>query len=349
MYNQEVAVIIGATLFFALCYPIYVSVRPIPIIYYADVWTAVAVDWMLWAMGAILDLGMIIGASIGYVAQLRDIQQIKSSQGFSTLLTFILMFSNTLRCFYWVGSRYDKALFLQAVLMIAVQIALLFVSIKYRAPAKRVKRNPVQVLVHKAMNFWNWDHFIDYVVVFTVFTIVIGIITIFVFVAIGNSTVNTLYTEMLGYISLSMEALLGSPQIWKNFRNKSTQGLSYLMIATWVLGDSFKLVYYTGTAQPIQFIGCAAIQLTADCIILLQIYRYRPPSVKRSAGIGHRLISIAMRGVAWVSSVPLVRFVADFVLSVLQIRVSLYPAGIMMEVKKEALMRVASLGSLDTA
>ena len=45
-------------------------------------------------------------------------------------------------------------------------------------------------------------------------------------------------------MSLSIEALLGFPQMLSNHRTKSVEGLSMGMIGSWVIGDAFKTVYF---------------------------------------------------------------------------------------------------------
>lgn len=79
---------------------------------------------------------------------------------------------------------------------------------------------------------------------------------------------------MIGYLSMSIEATLGLPQLISNYRTKSVEGLSFIMIATWFVGDFFKTLYYVMERQPFQFIMCGAVQLTVDILIILQIIAY---------------------------------------------------------------------------
>lgn len=37
----------------------------------------------------------------------------------------------------------------------------------------------------------------------------------------------TVYLESLGFVSVFTEAMLGAPQFYRNFRNKSTDGMRY--------------------------------------------------------------------------------------------------------------------------
>ena len=69
-------------------------------------------------------------------------------------------------------------------------------------------------------HFWNWTHFADYmkcVVLFVLF----GSIVTFCF---ANYPV---YLESLGFVSVFTEAMLGAPQFYRNYKNKSTTGMRY--------------------------------------------------------------------------------------------------------------------------
>ncbi|XP_031472649.1 uncharacterized protein LOC116245058 [Nymphaea colorata] len=48
----------------------------------------------------------------------------------------------------------------------------------------------------------------------------------------------------IGFLSMSIEATLGFPQLISNLKTKSVKGLSYTMIGMWFLGDFAKTVYF---------------------------------------------------------------------------------------------------------
>ena len=66
--------------------------------------------------------------------------------------------------------------------------------------------------------FWKWTRFSDYCLFVLLLFLVGGIITVLLL----NVTV---YVELLGFASLLLEACLGVPQFWRNFNNKSTEGM----------------------------------------------------------------------------------------------------------------------------
>lgn len=66
--------------------------------------------------------------------------------------------------------------------------------------------------------FWRWTHFTDYCYFLLLFSVVGSVVT---FLFLGFS----LFVELLGFASLLLEACLGVPQLWRNYTNKSTEGM----------------------------------------------------------------------------------------------------------------------------
>ena len=67
-------------------------------------------------------------------------------------------------------------------------------------------------------HFWNWTRFSDYCQCI----LCISVIGFGVTYILRNFFI---YVELLGFASVLTEAMLGIPQFWKNFQNKSTQGM----------------------------------------------------------------------------------------------------------------------------
>lgn len=87
------------------------------------------------------------------------------------------------------------------------------------------------------------------------------------------------FVEFVGYLSLTIEALLGFPQLVKNFNNKSTLGMSLTMVLLWTGGDLFKTGYFFLNEVPKQFIVCGILQVSIDLAILAQVSLYHPSTV----------------------------------------------------------------------
>ena len=66
--------------------------------------------------------------------------------------------------------------------------------------------------------FWKWTDFLSYIE----FTLMISAalsLTTYLFVDYD------IYVETIGFLAVFIEAMLGTPQLYKNFTNKSTAGM----------------------------------------------------------------------------------------------------------------------------
>jgi len=85
---------------------------------------------------------------------------------------------------------------------------------------------------------------------------------------------STFYIETIGFLAVFFEALLGTPQFLRNYRLKSTEGMSVKMVLMWTSGDIFKTVYFLVRHAPAQFWLCGALQISIDIAILCQVMIY---------------------------------------------------------------------------
>ena len=100
----------------------------------------------------------------------------------------------------------------------------------------------------------------------------------------------SVYVELIGFASLLLEACLGMPQFWRNYSNKSTQGMrcvcvcvgvcesmfpcSVVMVLLWLAGDAIKTVYFIVRHSPVQFLVCGTLQCIVDVAVLVQVCIY---------------------------------------------------------------------------
>jgi hypothetical protein len=69
--------------------------------------------------------------------------------------------------------------------------------------------------------FWKWSDFSSYIEFLVLFCLTFGMLTrLLIDVPI--------YIEAMGLMSVFAEAMLGAPQFYRNFVNKSTEGMRYL-------------------------------------------------------------------------------------------------------------------------
>ncbi len=223
------------------------------------------------------DFGFIIFPSAGFIAQYLKIKSIKNSLGFSKFISFALIMAFIFRIYFWLGKKFEITLMFQSIFGILIQLFLLEICVRYtkrpnsdnkydgkNSPNVIYPQNVVNVniIVNKDLqrgnnnynsnqnispisdnldyfsikNFWDWNLFCDYINFLFLFFIILGIITHLL------EDEGIFYFEILGLFSAFLEAMIGFPQIIENFRYKSTKTLSSILILTWIIGDSIKLV-----------------------------------------------------------------------------------------------------------
>lgn len=92
----------------------------------------------------------------------------------------------------------------------------------------RIWGEPEQPTFHQSLNFsdfeaqyfWQWTSFPDYIIFLSLFSLTCVGLTV------AMLEVKPVI-QLLGFVSLLTEASLGAPQLWRNFRKHSTQGMRY--------------------------------------------------------------------------------------------------------------------------
>ena len=85
-----------------------------------------------------------------------------------------------------------------------------------------------------------------------------------------------MYVEMLGFVSLGIEATLPIPQFISHYRTKSVAGFRPSVVIAWLIGDFFKTCYFIfgGANISWQFKACAVVQSSFDLGIAFQFWIY---------------------------------------------------------------------------
>ena len=89
------------------------------------------------------------------------------------------------------------------------------------------------------------------------------------------------FVETVGFLAVFTEAMLGMPQFYRNFTNKSTYGMSLQMVLMWTCGDVFKTTYFYLRKTPPQFVICGMLQVMVDIAILTQVWLYYENTAKK--------------------------------------------------------------------
>lgn len=180
---------------------------------------------------------MTVAPLFGYYSQYALIKENRSVGAFSIDMCAILIMANILRIAFWFAKGFSINLLFQSFLIIGIQLVILELCV--RIGYKKKEEIHIQ-------RFWRWNTFKPFgtcalilVVFLAAYALTVAIVTgIFIKLKSG------LYGDVIGLISLSLEATLAFPQLISNQKHKSVEGLSIFMIMTWFAGDFFKTVYF---------------------------------------------------------------------------------------------------------
>ncbi|XP_011554628.1 solute carrier family 66 member 2 isoform X3 [Plutella xylostella] len=211
---------------------------------------------------------MIIGGVAPYVPQYKQIKKTQDAEGFSLYVCLALLVANTLRILFWFGKRYEIPLLIQSIVMNATMFVMIHLCVTVRKKNQIIRARERIFTDMDRKYFWAWTDFQSYLDCMLVFSVVGAAIT---YLLIEFSP----FVELIGFLAVFTEAMLGAPQIAKNLRNKSTEGMSLSMVVMWTCGDVFKTAYFVLREAPPQFWICGSLQVTLDLVILFQVWLYR--------------------------------------------------------------------------
>jgi len=214
---------------------------------------------------------MIFGGVVPYIPQYQMIKKSRNATGFSTLVCLSLLIANILRILFWFGHWFEYPLLVQSFIMVICMVVMLELCI--RVKNENLYANSVGISPPKKFTdfesayFWKWTNFNSYLQFILAFIAVGAFLTrIFINVSV--------FIEFLGFASVFTEAMLAAPQFYRNFKNKSTEGMSVVMVLMWTSGDIFKTTYFILRSSPTQFWLCGMLQVSLDLAVLSQVYMY---------------------------------------------------------------------------
>lgn len=211
---------------------------------------------------------MIVGGVAPYIPQYKHIKKTQDAEGFSLYVCLALLVANTLRILFWFGKRYELPLLIQSIVMNTTMFAMIHLCVTVRKKSQIVRARERIFTDMEKKYFWAWTDFQSYVDCMLVFS-VLGAATTYLLIEFSP------FVELIGFLALFTEAMLGAPQIAKNCQNKSTEGMSLSMVVMWTCGDVFKTVYFILRDAPPQFWVCGSLQVSLDVVILFQVWLYR--------------------------------------------------------------------------
>lgn len=209
---------------------------------------------------------MVFGGVVPYIPQYRDIRRTQNADGFSTYVCLVLLVANILRILFRFGRYFETLLLWQSIIMIGTMLIMLNLCTDVRT-ATELNTKRRSFIDFDWNYFWSWTRFADYLQCVLAFTLVSAYVT---YLLLDSA----LFVETLGFLAVFTEAMLGTPQLYCNYQNKSTEGMSIKMVLMWTSGDTFKTGYFLLTQAPVQFWTCGLLQVLVDVTILFQVYYY---------------------------------------------------------------------------
>ena len=247
-----------------------------------------------------------------YADQILSMHRTRSSAGFSLDIPLIMLTASILKVFYWPGARFDRALLVQAIVMIAVQSLLLKIALDNRPAPLRPQAIEMKSMggmggmeggverggkgssfsttpregggfetrgrggteSGRPYNFWRWRDQRAYWNFVLFFALCLFALHVLLRPAPGTADS---YTTLLGALGLSIEAVLPIPQIWTNYASQSCRGFRLSVLANWLFGDAMKMGFFFLSPPgkvPWAFKACGIFQACCDLGLGVQYWMY---------------------------------------------------------------------------
>ncbi|GAM83979.1 hypothetical protein ANO11243_019690 [Dothideomycetidae sp. 11243] len=231
--------------------------------------------FLQWLVTHLAPVFLVSSPITSYTDQIYTIYRTRSSAGFSMDIPLIMLLASILKIFYWFNKQYELSLFLQAQLMIFVQLLLLYVALNNRNPVTPASAKPFDGIGQDSLfskrpyDFWQWRSAQPYWSFLAYYTASLLVLQIW-FSGSG------FYTDMQGYVALGIEALLPLPQILSNQRKRSCKGFRLSVLANWLVGDAMKMSFFFMAESniPWAFKLCALFQAACDAYLGVQYYMF---------------------------------------------------------------------------
>ncbi|CAO1349968.1 unnamed protein product [Diamesa hyperborea] len=230
-------------------------------------------------VGYLAATAMIGGGVLPYIPQYRQILKTQDPDGFSLHVCLALLIANTLRILFWFSKRFELPLLVQSVVMNVTMFLMIHLCVKVRRNNAIMRARERVFSDFDSRYFWAWTDFQSYLD-FMLVVWAIGAAVTYVLLPVNW------FMETMGFCAVFTEAMLGAPQFLRNYKNKSTHGMSIYMVIMWTVGDLYKTSYFIARRSPTQFWVCGLLQVTLDLAILFQVYLFRNNPAPRNTHRG---------------------------------------------------------------
>ncbi|KAK7505337.1 hypothetical protein BaRGS_00003499, partial [Batillaria attramentaria] len=161
---------------------------------------------------------MVLGGVVPFIPQYLDIRRSRNTEGFSLFVCLTLLIAHILRIMFWFGRRFELPLLAQSIIMFFAMLVLVHLCVTVNQKSEIISPKARRFTDFDLQYFWRWTDFLSYVEFTLTFCLAVGALTYLLL----NVTV---YVEFLGFMAVFCEAMLGAPQFYRNFQNKSTLGM----------------------------------------------------------------------------------------------------------------------------
>ena len=215
---------------------------------------------------------------MSYTDQILSIHRTRTSAGFSLDIPLIMLTASILKIFYWPGAHYDISLLVQAMIMVVVQVILLKVALDNR-PVRR-DQGPFKDLDagYRPWNFWRWRAQRPYWEYLGALTLGLLVAHTILKPMLGMEKGGAgIYTQIIGYAGLAIEAVLPIPQLLDNQRAQSCKGFRLSVLGNWLVGDAMKMGFFFMAEEgkvPVAFKMCGIFQAMCDAGLGLQYWLF---------------------------------------------------------------------------
>ena len=207
---------------------------------------------------------------LGYITQTEKILRVRTTKGFSPLISLLVFFSNLARVFWWILEPFNLYLMLQSLGQVIVQLVLVI------CVARVLKQTN-----ERKSHFWYWPTAWPYIAVYSALIAIFAILDGALWGSKGLATA-------MSILATATECMYPLPQIYRAWKDKSTKAFSVPLALVWSFGDTIKLCIFFASKPypPLQMFICMGISIFEDWIVFGQVCYYSwwlPRKAKKAA------------------------------------------------------------------
>lgn len=222
----------------------------------------------------------IFGPTIGYFDQLYQMYKTRIVDGFSLDNALIMIFTNTLRFFYWSFEPFETYLLGQSIALFILQLVLSLLSLIFAGPGNFSSKEKNSLLYIQSyfrdfqskvqnhsyqkfafyLNTFQCQNLIDYCISLILYFILILISFALFTLIFGLKTTCSLFILTANL----MDPLISFPMFHRIVISHKIQGVSVILVCQMVIGDILKLFLFIFGKSGWTFVLGATIQSLVD-------------------------------------------------------------------------------------